>query len=169
MERRGHVAKGGGSPAFLLVIEVWALANQVSLPICRGQFPPPPGPRNSWFLGSLATERGDSCRHRSDPLQPHGSARTFRRSVPSALRGRGCLCAGVSSGDMVTITPFSRHTQTPPNSTCSGHAVPPECPKTGLEPLTLEEPARWSPGTPPPLGFQDADWPASQPIPHHAP
>lgn len=91
MERRGHVAKGGGSPAFLLVVEVWALASQVSLPICRAQFPPPPGPRNSWFLGSLATERGDSCRHRSDPLQPHGSVRTFRRSVPSALRGRGCL------------------------------------------------------------------------------
>lgn len=89
--------------------------------------------------------------------------------VPS-LSGAGNVCfwAVVSSGDTVP-SPSSPGTQTHSHALCSGLQVPPRCPKTGLEPLTLEKAARWSSGAPPPLGFQNADWPAGQPIPHHAP
>ncbi|EAW57353.1 hCG1995645 [Homo sapiens] len=87
------------------------------------------------------------------------------------LSGEGgvCLCAGVSWRDTVAVTLFSRHTQTHSHSLCSSCPVPPVCPKTGLEPRTEGQPARWSPGAPPPLGSQDSDWSASQPFPHHAP
>lgn len=57
----------------------------------------------------------------------------------------------------------------PPTSLRYGRPVPPGCPRTGLEPLSLGGAARWSPRAPPPLDFQGVDWLASQPIPHHAP
>lgn len=85
---------------------------------------------------------------------------------PFSGAGNARLWVGVSSGDMVTVTSLSRHTLPLPQRQMP---VPPKCPKTGVEPLTLGTAARWSPGAPPLLGFQNADWPASQPIPHHAP
>lgn len=98
MERRGHVAKGGGSPAFRLAAGAHALANQLSLPICRVQFPSPslsPEPVVPWRLGlfsaPLEAERGDPCRDKSGSLRPNGSARPLRGSGPWALRSRGCL------------------------------------------------------------------------------
>lgn len=96
--------------------------------------------------------------------------RTGRGFGPSALRGRESLFVG--SGflrEKWWLSRSSPGTQTHSHSLCSGLPVPPRCPKTGLEPLTLGEAARWSPGVPPPLGFQNANWLAGQPIPHHAP
>lgn len=160
-----------------MVAAPWALANQLSLPICRVQFPFPSvsGTRGSSAVGSLLPAS-------------RGRAKGFlwRRELPSAtqwvredrsgirsLRSQGqkkSVCrAGVSSGEMVTVTLFSRHTDTLSHSLSSGFPVPPRCPKTGLEPLTLGEAARWSPGVPPPLGFQNANWLTGQPVPHHAP
>lgn len=76
--------------------------------------PPSPSPElvvsRRWglFYGPLKAERGDSCGDRSDPLRSHGFARTLRGSGPSDLRGRGCLCARVSLGDMGGRHPLLR-------------------------------------------------------------
>lgn len=177
MERRGHVAKGGGSLAFRLVAAARALANQLSLPICRAQFPSPslsPEPVVPRRLGLLrnSRERARGLLSRQerllcDPMGLRGSCRGLAPRLSEA--GGVCLCAGGFSGDLVAVTFVPRHTEKLFYSFCSGHPVHPVCLKTKLEPLAGGEPGRWSPEAPPPLSSQGADWPASQPVPHHAP
>lgn len=169
MERRGHVAKGGGSLAFRLVAAARALANQLSLPICRAQFPPPslsPEPVVPRRLGLLwnSTERARGLLSRQERLLcgPMGLRGPCGGLAPWLSEAGGfCLCAGVFSGDLVAITFFSRHTEKLFYSFYSGRPVHPVCLKTRLEPLAGGEPARWSLGAPPPLSSQGADWPES--------
>lgn len=121
------------------------------------------------FQGPLDAERGGSCRDRSYLLRRSGSAGTCRGSHPSLLKWTEdvCLWAGVSLGNMTVIL-FSKHIGTLPLPALQT-PVPPGCPWTGLEPLSLGGAARWSSRAPPPLVFQGVDWLPVQPIPHHAP
>lgn len=105
------------SPAFRLAAAARPLTNQLSLPICRVQFPSPsssPEPvvlrRQRLFYGPLEAERGDSCRNRCDPMSAQGPCWD---PVPPLSGSEGvCLCAWVSLGDMMTVTHFW-HTQSP--------------------------------------------------------
>lgn len=134
---------------------------------------PPLCPRSSALRSGLRASRGRARRFLSrpkrlfDPMGPQGPCGNLVSGLSEA--GSVCLYAGVSSGDMVAYAFFFSHIRTEARSLCAGCPVPPVCPKISLLPLTRGDPARWSPGAPPPLGSQDADWPASQPFPHHAP
>lgn len=175
MERWGHVAKGGGSPALRLAAAARAPANERSLPICGAQFPPPglvPGTRGSWALGvALGAPRGRSEETGAALCDPHGSARTWRGaglSAPGrgAVGGRRCARWGLCGGGR--RRPLQARMGTDPLP------APPGCPSAGSPDRTRKAsrrgaPARLSPGAPPPLRSEAADWPAGRPVPHHAP
>lgn len=140
-----------------------------------GAVPFPLRPWNPGFLGAPVSLTG--LEQRSEGIvsrqeQP-SAARWVCEDRPGirSLRSQG---QGMSVGRQgflreIWWPAYLLQAQAHSNSLWSGLPVPPRCPKTGLEPLTLGAAARWSPGAPPPLGFQGADWPAGQPVPHHAP
>lgn len=100
--------------------------------------------RYGLFHGPLEAERGDRVATEAILCDTMGlRGRSGIRSLRSQGQGMSVCRQGFFGryGDRHYLLQAQAHS----DSLCPGLPGPPRCPKTGLEPLTLGEAARWSP------------------------